>query len=284
MQGAGKGERVGDALFSGDGSRFALGFIKKGETFGHLGVFDPATKRLLLQINGPGRRHAAAFTSDGKFLVAVDDVLYAGIWDIEKGYQVRRLGPHTGLVSRVSVSPDGKFAVTAEDITGIARLWDLQHAKIVRQFTASQGGSLTNVAFLADGNHLVVTSVDGSSEFLDTRSGELLCTALLTADRLASGASLSWSVVAPDGRFDTDRLDGSRALHWVVSDRPTSALPLEVFMRDYYEPRLLPRLLHGDQFPQLGGIGTRNRLRPKVEFASGKGSRAPRKAWISTCT
>jgi hypothetical protein len=33
-----------------------------------------------------------------------------------------------------------------------------------------------------------------------------------------------------------------------MPDDPLTPLPLEIFMRDYYEPRLLPRILAGEKF------------------------------------
>jgi hypothetical protein len=71
-------------------------------------------------------------------------------------------------------------------------------------------------------------------------------------------------VVAPDGRFDTSELDGASALHWIVDDDPMRPLPLEIFMRQYYTPRLLPRLLAGEKLPQLANIAALNRVQPEV--------------------
>ena len=58
----------------------------------------------------------------------------------------------------------------------------------------------------------------------------------------------AWVAAAPDGRFDASNLDADLPLHWIVADRPVSPLPLEIFMKDYFEPRLLPRLLAGEEF------------------------------------
>ena len=53
-----------------------------------------------------------------------------------------------------------------------------------------------------------------------------------------------WVVTTPDGRFDTNKdLDSIEGLHWVVPDDRMTSVPLEIFMRDYYEPGLLQRLL-----------------------------------------
>ncbi len=81
-----------------------------------------------------------------------------------------------------------------------------------------------------------------------------------------------WVVVAPDGRFDTNLdLDNIEGLHWVVSDAPFTPKPLELFMRDYYEPALLGRLLRCTRdnsckkdFKPLPLIADINRLQPKL--------------------
>ncbi|UUZ51521.1 hypothetical protein LP420_20490 [Massilia sp. B-10] len=46
-------------------------------------------------------------------------------------------------------------------------------------------------------------------------------------------------MVDPSGRFDTADLEEMRGLHWVMPGDQRSAVPIELFMRDYYEPRLL---------------------------------------------
>jgi hypothetical protein len=59
--------------------------------------------------------------------------------------------------------------------------------------------------------------------------------------RLISFRDGSWIVVDPEGRFDTNNLEEIQGLHWIMPDDPFKPLPVEIFMREYYEPRLLPR-------------------------------------------
>jgi hypothetical protein len=59
-------------------------------------------------------------------------------------------------------------------------------------------------------------------------------------------------------------------LHWTIPDDPLRTLPPEIFMRDYYEPRLLERLLSGEQLPSIPDLSTRNRVRPQVRIADVK--------------
>jgi WD40 repeat protein len=95
-----------------------------------------------------------------------------------------------------------------------------------------------------------------------------------------------WAVVTPDGRFDTNLdLDGIEGLHWVISDDPFSPKSLEVFLRQYYEPGLLQRILRCTsetrenptetcdmEFKPLPSIDEINRVQPRVVFTSGERS------------
>jgi hypothetical protein len=76
----------------------------------------------------------------------------------------------------------------------------------------------------------------------------------------------SWAVIDSDGRFDANDLEEIKGLHWIMPDDPLRALPLEIFMRDYYEPRLLPRALAGEQFSAMPVPTKLNRAQPKVEI------------------
>ncbi len=49
--------------------------------------------------------------------------------------------------------------------------------------------------------------------------------------------------MTPDGRFDTNNLDETKYLHLVMPDAPLTPVPLEAFIRQYYEPRLLARIM-----------------------------------------
>jgi uncharacterized caspase-like protein len=74
-----------------------------------------------------------------------------------------------------------------------------------------------------------------------------------------------WIVTTPEGRFDTNKsLDNIEGVHWVVNNEILNPLPLDVFMRQYYEPNLLQRVLAGEQFKPLPSIAEINRVQPKV--------------------
>jgi WD40 repeat protein len=73
-------------------------------------------------------------------------------------------------------------------------------------------------------------------------------------------------VVEPSGRFDSDDFD-SGAVSWVVADDPLNPLPVEDFMRDFYVPRLLNRIVEGSVHFGSNSLPKVNRLRPFVKIS-----------------
>jgi hypothetical protein len=57
-----------------------------------------------------------------------------------------------------------------------------------------------------------------------------------------------------------------------MPDDPERVYPLELFMRDYFEPQLLPKLLAGVKLPPVADVSKINRARPEVSFANVKPS------------
>ncbi len=85
-----------------------------------------------------------------------------------------------------------------------------------------------------------------------------------------------WVVTAKDGRFDTSTFDREKSLSWVVSDDALRPLPIEIFTRDFFEPRLLTKLLDGKKFESVPNIASLNRVQPaRPEIRVTSNSRHP---------
>ena len=52
-----------------------------------------------------------------------------------------------------------------------------------------------------------------------------------------------WTVVSPDGRFDSSNLWQNGAVSWVFEDEPMAAYGLEAFALNYWTPNLLKLLV-----------------------------------------
>lgn len=199
----------------------------------------------------------AVFSADGEYILTSGGIdRTVRLWETKTGREVRQFKGHTEWVKFVAFSADGKYVLTGS-LDGTARLWQTASGKEVRVFDAS-AGPISAMALSPDGKYVMTALQDSTLRVWDISSGKELC-------RLISFEDGTWAVVTPDGRFDTNNLEEIRGLHWLANDEPMRALPVEVLMRDYYEPRLLARLLNGEMFPPLPPVTELNRVQPNIE-------------------
>ena len=98
--------------------------------------------------------------------------------------------------------------------------------------------------------------------------------------RLVALDDTHWVMSAFDGRFDTNEdFEAIRGVHWTSSDDPFRPLPLEIFMRQYYEPGLLLRAIRctanntcAQEFKALPPIAEINRVQSRLSIAGAKRS------------
>jgi uncharacterized caspase-like protein len=197
---------------------------------------------------------SGVFTPDG-LRALTGDLSGARLWDVASGKELQHFVER--LVSAVAISPDGQAVLTGGD-DGVARLWGATSGKEIQHFIG-HANRVTSVAFSPDGRTVMTGSWDSTIRLWEAATGKELC-------RFISFPGGSWVVVTPDGRFDTNNLEDVKSLNWVAPDDPLRVLPLEIFMRDYYEPRLWTRLLSGEQMPHVPDLSRLDRVQPQVRI------------------
>lgn len=75
-----------------------------------------------------------------------------------------------------------------------------------------------------------------------------------------------WILFDSEGRYDSNSPGSIPYASWVASDNSLQAMPIELFLNQYFEPRLLTRILKREAFPEISSIAELNRVQPLVEI------------------
>jgi RNA polymerase sigma factor (sigma-70 family) len=175
--------------FSPDGKRLALG--SAGGTTIPIQLWDTATGQkvhkfqthLLRELLLPGEECgilALAFAPDGQTLASGNRHGTIRFWDVNDGTErrveagsPRFTGSHSGYVSSLAFSPDGKFLVSGGGVDQSVRLWESKTGKQIQKW---QGHTdhVDDVIFSPDGRTLVSSSMDNTVRLWDAAGGKQL--------------------------------------------------------------------------------------------------------------
>jgi WD40 repeat protein len=165
----------------------------------------------------------------------------------------------------VATSPDQHWGVVLSD-TNI-ELFDLAKKQSAGKWTPTSPIQIDRIA-TSGGAPLIAIANDGITFFIDgsgmvqeySPSGGLI-------SKLVTVGEKTWVVIDSDGRFDTtDVVQVGANLKWRMPDDPLHILPLEIFIRDYYTPQLLPKLLTNQNLPNTPSLAKLNRAQPGVKI------------------
>jgi WD40 repeat protein len=215
--------------------------------------------------------HLALSPDGGRVVVATANnggnlrQMLVKVYDVDAGSPLDTLGRPGFRVQSFAWSPKGDLIATGAG-TGPgerATLWDVATGAAVRRL---EGPQEEVEEFSPDGRLLLTSGLDGFERVYEAATGRELCRFITRADG-------SWVVVDPEGRFDASDLGEIQGVHWLAPDDPLKPLPLEIFMRDYYEPRLLARIIAGERFAPVRALAEVNRSQPQVRILSAEQSK-----------
>jgi WD40 repeat protein/uncharacterized caspase-like protein len=163
-------------------------------------------------------------------------------------------------VSSFAWSPDARLVATGAGSGPGERatIWDVSTGEAIRKL---DGPKDEIEEFSPDGRLLLTSGLDGFERVYEVATGRELCRFITRADG-------SWVVVDPEGRFDASDLEEIQGVHWLAPEDPLRPVPLEIFMRDYYEPRLLARILAGERLAPVRALSEVDRAQPFVSITS----------------
>jgi WD40 repeat protein len=195
------------------------------------------------------------FSSDSK-LMASEDKDKIKVWEADNGKELydHKLDLGTDVSSFIFVPQKNVLTFT---IFSKIYSWDLISKRVEKlKIETDVWGSL---AYSPNGKTIALGGVENKVRLFNVATQDEL--GILVAPN-----EDDWMLTTPDGRFDTSRLDEIEEVHWIMPNEPYNPEPVEVFMRYFYEPRLLTRLLSADEFGELPDLAKTNRAQPKVKI------------------
>lgn len=163
---------------------------------------------------------------------------------------------HSASVQAATFSPDGKTLLTVSEDKTI-KLWETASGRELRSIS----NWVQSVALSPDGKTFASASSDTTIKLWETDSAQGIAS-------LCSFGKKDWVVVTKDGQYDASNLESISSLVWVLPDEPMKAYPLEIFMKQYFEPGLLGRILKREKLPDAPPLSELNRTQPLVTINS----------------
>jgi hypothetical protein len=232
-------------------------------------LWDVASGRKLRTLTNASSVHTLGFSPDGHILASASSKSKTiELWNVATGGKLRTLAGHTNFVQCFAFSPDGRKLASGSllrpytpDIAKqttiyTLKLWDVRTGGELHDLV---GGDVGDVAFSPDGQIVASGNGSGTVQLWEVATGKELVNLFVLDES-------DWVISDLDGHFDTNNLDEMKGVAWVFPDEPFRALPPEIFMRDYYQPKLLQKLLAGERLPAVRSLSDLNRAQPIVEI------------------
>jgi transcription initiation factor TFIID subunit 5 len=112
---------------------------------------------------------AVKFHPNSKYVVTGSSDKSVRMWDIQGGRCFRLFSGHTGGISCISVSEDGRLMASAGEDKSIM-LWDLASGKLLKKMLGHKS-AVYSLDFSKEGSILVSGSADGTVRLWDVKKG-----------------------------------------------------------------------------------------------------------------
>lgn len=214
----------------------------------YLEIIDYTTNQKLFSFTGHDfyNVHSAKFSENDNYLITrtnngdilIYDLVTGKKQIVESDYLKKIKPKFYGFFK--GFTPDEKFAVLEDNDLYFL---NLQTGEVDHNLTlkTSYWGQFSSVAFTPNGKFLFSRGADGSINVLERKSKKVV--AMIYPDIIRG----KWAVIDSDGRFDGSESSLSSMYH--VTDG--MFVPLSAMFEKFYTPRLLARILAGEQFDPL---------------------------------
>ncbi len=168
--------------------------------------------------------------------------------------------PHRGYLSDVVVLPD-QIHLLGGGQPGELLRWNIQSGAL--ELVAPDTSGIHRIALRSEVPQSIATGLDDGTVSIWEASGAHRLVQLFA---YAPGNSSRWLVVTPDGHYDSNSPGDLPGVSWVLPADPLTALPVESFMKEYYEPGLLGKVLRGEKLSEVRRLELINRVQPEVKI------------------
>jgi WD40 repeat protein len=221
---------ISSMAFSADEQLLAVAFLN-----GNIAFYNTENGTIVFSFKPSEKKPAfgISFINSASVVVSIDDKILQ--YEVSTGSLQRTIYNANTPINVFELADDGKKAIirTSNAVSPISVI-DLVEGKLISNIKGHFGQTFFT-GILNSGKQLVSTGSDDKTILWDVLTGQKI------AELYAFNNE--WLVVTPDGRFDGT----TTAINKLYYTKGTEVLPLQNLYEKYYTPRLLNRLLAGEQ-------------------------------------